>query len=167
MDLSIINIYAPTVAIVVGGLWAYWRFVRERDRYPRVTLEAGIEQVAWFGDERIIRVTVSVRNEGTVRLVIPGMRYTLRTLREGDPLEDGGDDVLGQPVFPHVDVRRRSFTHPRHEYAFVDAGTTATFASLAKVPASARVALAQATLIYRDPDSDFHGAMATIELPVR
>lgn len=167
MDPTYIVTYAPTIALVVGGLWAYWRFVRERDRYPRVTLEARIEQVAWFGDERIVRVTVAVRNDGTVRLVIPKMRYTLRTLRDGDPLEDGGDAILGQPVFPHVDARRRPFTHPRHEYAFVDAGTSTSFSSLARLPASARVALVQVTLRYRDPRSDFHGAAAVLELPVR
>jgi hypothetical protein len=167
MDPSDLIPYAPTIAIVVGGAWAYWRFVRERDRYPRVTLEARIEQVAWFGDERIVRVSVAAKNDGTVRLVIPKMRYTLRTLREGDPLEDGGENLLGQPVFPHVDVRRRPFTHPRHEYAFVDAGTTTSFSSLARLPASARVVIAQVTLRYRDPRSDFHGAAAVLELPVR
>lgn len=167
MDPTDVVTYAPTIALLVGGLWAYWRFVRERDRYPRVTLEAGIEQVAWFGDDRIVRVTVAVRNDGTVRLVIPKMRYSLRTLREGDVLEDGGADLLGQPVFPHVDIRRRPFTHPRHEYAFVDAGTATTFSSLARLPASAQVALVQVTLRYRDPRSDFHGAVAVLELPVR
>lgn len=167
MDPTYIVTYAPTIALVVGGMWAYWRFVRERDRYPRVTLDATIEQVAWFGDERIVRVSVTVRNDGTVRLVIPKMRYTLRTLREGDVLEDGGEGLLGQPVFPHVDVRRRPFTHPRHEYAFVDAGTTTSFSSLARLPATAQVALVQVTLRYRDPRSDFHGAFSVLELPVR
>lgn len=167
MDPTDVVTYAPTIALLVGGLWAYWRFVRERDRYPRVTLEATLEQVAWFGDDRIVRVSVAVRNDGTVRLVIPKMRYTLRTLRDGDVLEDGSEGLLGQPVFPHVDVRRRPFTHPRHQYAFVDAGTATTFSSLARLPASAQVALVQVTLRYRDPRSDFHGAVAVLELPVR
>lgn len=167
MDLTDITTYAETTALLLGGAWAYWRFVRERDRYPRVTLTARVEQVAWHADRRLVRVSVDVRNDGSVRLIIPKMRYTLRTIREGDPPTDGGDDVLGQPVFPHVDVRRRPFTHPRHEYSFVDAGTTATFSSLAYVHGDARVALAQVTLRYRDPDSEFHGAVATVELPVR
>lgn len=157
--------YVEPASVVLGGLWAYWRFVFQRDRYPRVTLTARIEQVAWHAGERIVRVSVDVRNDGSVRLIIPRMRYTLRTLRVDDPLKDGDDDLLNQPVFPHVEVRRRPFTHPRHVYAFVDAGTTTTFTSVARVHPDARIALAQVTLRYRDPRSDFHGAVAVVELP--
>lgn len=167
MDFPDLPTYAEPIAIVVGGAWAYWRFIRERDRFPRVTLTTRLEQIAWHDDRRLVRVSVDVRNDGSVRLLVPKMRYTLRTIREGDPPTDGGDAILGQPVFRHVDVRRRPFTHPRHVYAFVDAGTTATFSSLAYVPEDALIATAQVTLRYRDPDSDFHGSVATLELPVR
>jgi hypothetical protein len=167
MDLNTILPYAPILVPLVGGLWAYLRFVRERARYPRVTLKAAIEQIGWFGGERLLRISVEVKNEGTVRLIIPKMRYTLRTLHEGDLLEGGDDNILGQPHFPHVEVHRRAFTHPRHHYAFVDAGTTTTFISVAQVPSIACIALAQITLRYRDPRSDFHGALAVLELPAR
>lgn len=167
MDWGQLTGYAEPASIVIGGVWAYWRFVFQRDRYPRVTLTPRIEQVAWHSGERVVRVSVDVRNEGSVRLIVPEMRYTLRTLRYGDPVVDGGPEILGQPEFPHVEVHRRPFTHPRHVYAFVDAGTTTTFTSVARVSASAHVALAQVTLRYRDPGSEFHGAVAVVELPVR
>lgn len=159
--------YVEPVSVILGGAWAYWRFVYQRDRYPRVTLTPRIEQVAWHGGGRIVRVSVDVRNDGNVRLIIPRMRYTLRTLREGDPIEDGDDDLLGQPKFPHVEVHRRRFTHPRHVYSFVDAGTVTTFTSIARVHGDARIALVQVNMRYRDPDSEFHGAVAVVELPVK
>lgn len=167
MDPSDLANYAQVVAIVGGGAWAYWRFVLQRDRHPRVTLTAHVEQVAWHGNRRLVRVSVDVRNDGVVRLIIPKMWYTLRTIHAGDLPVDGGDDIMGQPVFAHVEVRRRLFMHPRHEYSFVDAGSTTSFSSLAYVHADATVATAQVTLKYRDPDSDFHGAAVTVELPVR
>ena len=157
--------YVQPAALVIGGLWAYMRFIRERKQYPKVMLTARLDQVAWHDGRRIVRVCVDVRNDGAVRLTIPKMRYTLRTLRQGDPVVDGDAEILGQPVFPNLEVHRRLFFPPTQEYAFVDAGTTATFTSVAHLPANARVALVQITLKYRDPDSDFHGAVALLELP--
>ena len=167
MNPSDLASYAEVLAIVGGGVWAYWRFVRQRDRHPRVTLTAHVEQVAWHGTRRLVRVSVDVRNDGSVRLVIPKMWYTLRTIRAGDMPVDGDDAILGQPVFAHVEVRRRPFTHPRHEYSFVDAGSVTRFSSLAYAHEDAAIATAKVTLRYRDPDSDFHTAADTIELPVR
>jgi len=159
--------YVEPASVIVGGIWAYWRFVFQRDRYPRVTLTPRIEQVARHNGERVVRVSVDVRNDGTVRLIIPEMWYTLRTLRYGDRILDGGPNLLGQPVFPNLEVHRRPFTHPRHVYAFVDAGTTATFTSVARLAPSTHLALVQVNMRYRDPDSDFHGAIAVVQLPVK
>lgn len=61
---------AGVVAIAVGGWWAYDRFIRERDEWPRATLEHYIEHFDLGINQLLVRVVEKIKNTGTVILEI-------------------------------------------------------------------------------------------------
>jgi hypothetical protein len=66
---GIVTNVTTTIALVFGGVWTYFRFLRGRTFSPR--LEIAIEgTVSDFGDAACIRVGVKVRNVGLSRIAI-------------------------------------------------------------------------------------------------
>src|SRR5262245_61152023 len=57
-------------AIVVGGVWSYTVFVKERKQYPHANIEQKISHVALSARANLLRVAVEVTNTGSSRLVI-------------------------------------------------------------------------------------------------
>lgn len=97
-----IKVNVEWVAIIVGGLWAYRLFVKNRKEFPYATIEHNIEY--WYLEDGKIYLTmiVTVKNSGEVRLpltsgiisvqqVLPlhsHIRWPLREANE-DNLKDG------------------------------------------------------------------------------
>jgi hypothetical protein len=59
---------AQIVAIAVGGWWAYSRFIRQREEFPRATLEQVVAHRELDRDNTFLRVAVRVDNVSTVLL---------------------------------------------------------------------------------------------------
>jgi hypothetical protein len=57
------------VAIVVGGLWTYNVFVKERKQYPHANIEQKISHLALPQRNHLLRVGVELTNTGTARLL--------------------------------------------------------------------------------------------------
>ena len=57
-------------AILVGGVWTYTVFVKERKQYPHANIEQRISHVALSQRANLLRVAVEVTNTGSSRLVI-------------------------------------------------------------------------------------------------
>lgn len=72
---------ATVMAIAVGGMWAYWRFVRERTRWPRAQLELVVTHRGLTGEHTLLNVMVRLRNAGTGLMRLTGLRtYVYRVL---------------------------------------------------------------------------------------
>lgn len=153
---------AEVLALLVGGAWAYLRFVWARDRHPRVTLSTGFTVLGPQGqgmDEQVLGVvTVTVRNHGGVRLRFRRATVTVLRLALTDTLQDGGTRLLGQPVFrDDTGVKDRPLFPAAWEYSFVDAGGENTYRSVVRLPTDTSYVLVQARFQYEDDEeSDFH-----------
>jgi hypothetical protein len=55
-------------AIVVGGLWTYNRFIKQREGFPRANLELVVAHRELNSDHTFLRVVVKVDNVGTALL---------------------------------------------------------------------------------------------------
>jgi hypothetical protein len=64
------------VAVVVGGLWAYWKFVRGRIFHRRAELDLAPELIA-DGEPRAVRVRVTMKNTGAANIPVRGAEVTL------------------------------------------------------------------------------------------
>jgi hypothetical protein len=61
--VGVVGTSATTVALVVGGLWAYFRFIKGRTYRPR--LEVGMSgQWRHIGEKYLLHARITVRNIG-------------------------------------------------------------------------------------------------------
>jgi hypothetical protein len=61
--VGVVGTSATTVALVVGGLWAYFRFIKGRTYRPR--LEVGMSgQWRYIGEKYLLHARITVRNIG-------------------------------------------------------------------------------------------------------
>lgn len=56
--------------IIVAGVWAYWHFVRTRERFPGARFEQKVQTWEIDDNHRLIRVTVMIHNHSHVLLCV-------------------------------------------------------------------------------------------------
>jgi hypothetical protein len=95
-----------SVAIVAGGAWAYFRYVYNRERNPRATLEIDVDLLGVQRDQWIVEVNAVVHNQGSVRHRVDDPRLEIRYLVADDRITDGDESVWSQTSFPNSIGRR-------------------------------------------------------------
>lgn len=162
---------AEALALLIGGAWAYMRFVWARDRHPRVTMHTEFTVLGPQGqglDEQLLCVVkVTVKNHGGVRLRFRRATVTVLRLALTDTLKDGGVRLLGQPVFRNdTGVNDRRLFPAAWEYSFVDAGGENTYRSVVRLPTDTSYVLVQVRFQYEDDEeSDFHTDSVVVRVP--
>jgi hypothetical protein len=95
---------AQVAAIAVGGWWTYTRFIRQREEFPRATLEQVVTHRELDRDHTFLRVAVKVDNVSTVLLkteqvrtdvyqVLPVTDDAAAALAAGQLVPDGSRDA--------------------------------------------------------------------------
>ena len=64
-------------AVVVGAIWAYLAFIRERARWPRAQLWLDFDERLLYDEKAFLDVKVRVKNEGRGRLRFADFRVDL------------------------------------------------------------------------------------------
>jgi hypothetical protein len=97
-----------TFAIIIAGLWAFWKFFLEKEREPRAEFDLSAEFLGVQDGKWIIEVSAHLANRGKVRHLMKNPTMNLRYLRASDKVAESADkDHLGQLYFPHSIVRRQ------------------------------------------------------------
>ncbi|MGB5159278.1 hypothetical protein [Desulfobacterium sp. N47] len=65
---NIIQAIITSIAIVIGGIWTYLLFVRQRLNFPKVNIDLIIEDKLISDSHRLAHVKVSINNVGSVVL---------------------------------------------------------------------------------------------------
>jgi hypothetical protein len=76
---------ATIIAIVVGAIWGYWAFLRERTRWPKATLELVISHRELTPERTLLHTKVKVHNAGRGLMKLTRIRidaYQVRPLAE-------------------------------------------------------------------------------------
>ena len=95
--IDLISSSILAIAVVVSGVWGYWLFVQNRQRYPRASIKHSITHVPLAEGKLLLHVTETVRNEGSILLslkcietriqrVDPPPDTLLQSIAEGKPL---------------------------------------------------------------------------------
>jgi hypothetical protein len=160
---------AQTLALIIGGVWAYLHFIWLRERYPRVTMNTDVRILGTQGegaDKQILAsVDVRIRNSGLVRLRFRKATLTVLRLAKDQPLQDGSRKILGQPVFDNAGINDRPLFPPAWEYTFVDAGGENIYRSLIRLPLDTTYVLAMVRFTYEDDEaSDFHSDIVVVSV---
>ncbi len=67
---EIIESIISTLAIIVGGYWAYLKFIRKRESFPRADIEHKIFYKLIGNGKRLVHLSVIIKNIGEVLLSI-------------------------------------------------------------------------------------------------
>lgn len=105
---------AQVLAIFIGGWWAYTKFIRQREEWPRVTVEQVVSNRALSPEQTLLRVAVKAKNDGTVLVEVDDVRVdvyqvlplgaTIGTaLAEGTLVPEGATEV----PWPCIESRHR------------------------------------------------------------
>jgi hypothetical protein len=73
-----------SLALVGGGIWAYWRFVLNRESAHKVDLDVDVTFVLKQGDNWVIEGVALVKNPGSVRLDFKEFTYELHHALSSD-----------------------------------------------------------------------------------
>ena len=65
---SVIESFTMSIGVFIAGVWTYLLFVRQRLNYPKVNIDLSVENILLPGSFRLIHVSVSINNVGSVIL---------------------------------------------------------------------------------------------------
>lgn len=99
---------ATVIALVVGGTWTYFLFVRNRLGYPAVQVQIMPQHVWLPNNKRLIHVAVTVENIGKVKWTASEAELRLRAVV---PLPDDVEELVNEGFDP-VPPKRTEIEFP-------------------------------------------------------
>jgi hypothetical protein len=78
---DVVSNAATVAAICVGGTWAYWRFIRERTRWPRTEVELMVTHRQLDALTVVLHAKAKVRNSGRGLMKLRQLRVDLQRVR--------------------------------------------------------------------------------------
>lgn len=97
---EIIQAAAAVSALVIGGIWTYLLFVRQRQRFPRAEVE---HEIAWSpltNDQALVHVSVEVKNVGNSLIRLTDGYVQIQQVR---PLESALESRIVSGIDPVED----------------------------------------------------------------
>ena len=135
-------------AVILGGAWAYLRFIRNREAHPKVEFEVDVNFVRMQGDFWIVEAVAHIDNKGLVRHNISKFTFSIRYLTATDPVESDGRFLV---CMPHSAAKGSWLPHA-WEDSFVEPGIQTRYSSPARIPKNATVVLIHGKFFYENKD---------------
>jgi len=105
--------YIGIALLAIGGLWAYRKFLHQRQGEPATDIDVDLEFVGTQADAHIVQVTASLENRSLVRHRYRGFTVTIRYLTVEDGVTDG-DAQIGYQLHCPRTIDSRIEGHERH-----------------------------------------------------
>lgn len=158
-----IQSFVTALSLIVGGLWAYRRYVRNEERYPNIEFSADLNFIGKQADWWIVELIATIQNKGKVQHRMSEFRFDLNALYPGDPVDIS--ERWGNQVDFRRPVAEGSFLPSRFGFFFVDPGVTAKYSYVARVPTEAAFLILHCWFNYSDPRKVGHTAERTVQVP--
>lgn len=159
---NIIESVATSLALLIGGFWAYFRFVRQRENTALIDFNVEINFVSKKGDWWIVELIAFVENKGKVQHRIKEFDFELASLNVGDRVETAAQ-YGNQVHFPN-EVAKGSFLPNKCMYFFIEPGLKNKYTYVARIPESAEAIMLHSSFNYLD-GKHFHMAEITVKVP--
>jgi len=102
---SIVQEVTTSIAIIIGGIWTYLLFIRQRLGFPKVDIDISINDILLPEGARFIHAEITLKNTGSVVLISDYAELRLRQVvpvpddlktdleRGCDPVHEGKTEV--------------------------------------------------------------------------
>jgi hypothetical protein len=161
---SIIQSIGAPLALIVGGLWAYRRYVVEESRFPHIETSAEINFIGLHGDYWLVELRAILYNKGRVQHKIEKFGFDLNALFLGDDIELSSE-WGGQVDFPH-ELAKGSFLPESFSYFVIGPSVTAKYSFVTRVPVKATNVILHCWFDYSDGRGYSHTMEAVARVPV-
>jgi len=110
-----------TTAIIIGGIWTYLRFIKNRLRFPRAELSHTVVYKNLTAGKSLLRINLKVLNKGdillpisktwtTISQILPMAGDTLEALEAGKDLPRDNDAEIKWPELGSQEINYESGT---------------------------------------------------------
>jgi hypothetical protein len=154
-----ISSIATTLALIVGGIWTYRRFVRTREAYPKIEFTVDLAFVRKQGGFWVVEAIANMENKGLVRHSIRKFTFDLRYMLPSDAVEVSAPFLA---VVPHK-ASEGSWLPPDWNFTFIEPGLRTRYSCVARIPEQATMALIHGKFYYSD--KLFHTADKLFAVP--
>jgi len=160
--LSDVKAIVEIVAIIVGGIWVYYKFIRQREDHALIDFSVDIVFHARKDDYWIVELVACLENKGKVQHRVHDFTFELSSLDRGDKVElkaEFGDQVY----FPNL-ISKGSFLPASAKYFFNEPGLKNRYSHIARVPVKSELVIMHSNFKYID-GKHFHTAEVTKAVP--
>lgn len=154
---------ATALAVFVGAIWAYLRFVRQEEKHPYINFTADINFICRQQGFWIVELISVIENKGKVPHKFKVFEFDLNALFPGDQIELN-EQFGGQAFFPH-EITKGSWKPEKFKYFFISPGTTSKYSFVTRVPDKATAIMLHSWFEYEDRKKAGHTAERTVRLP--
>lgn len=162
---AIIESLLTSLAILIGGGWTFWKYVLQREAYPKIQFNIDINFISIQDKQILFEVLLVLKNKGTVRHEIDKESFTLkiRYLTKDDKIIQGDLKYNFETKFPHLhevkDVnKKRKIIHESWKNTFLDPGVKQVYSYITALPEDTLCILVKSKFNYSERKSDNYGA---------
>jgi hypothetical protein len=114
--IEIVQGLVTLAATLIGGFWAWSRFVVERGLIPPSQMDLALRTIGCSESAPIVEIAVQLHNKGSSALIVSDLRIRLRYLNDKDEIriiDEPAKAAFGRVNFPHAYVLNNIGTEER------------------------------------------------------
>jgi hypothetical protein len=154
---------ATALAILLGGAWAFWKFVIQRESRAKIEFELELNILGPQLDKLIVEIIAKVTNKGLVRHWLTDFGFDLLYLPKDTPVEFGDIRINHQVLFQPL-LKERYWIPPTWSATFIDPGVCQRYNYVSAITNDASYVLIHARFKYPDARSAFHTAQKVFSI---
>jgi hypothetical protein len=143
---DIVEIIIQSLAIIVGGFWVYFKFIRTRENHPKVQFDLDLLVIGRQDGKIIIELVAIIINKGSVRHWVNDFVCDVLILNKQDKVINGTEEINYQVNFVKANPQKASLENsgksinrivwvPKNWYgSFVDPGVEQKYTYLTSIP---------------------------------
>lgn len=156
------NSILTSLSIIIGGIWIYYRFIRQQENYPNINFSVDLKVIGKQDTYWIVELIAIIDNKGKVQHKINRFDFDLNALFSDDKIETK-EEWGNQVNFPH-ELISGSFLPKSTAFFFVDPATIAKYSFVTKVPENTQFLILHSNFMYDKRKKYGHAAEKTIHL---
>lgn len=160
---KIIQSAATGIALLIGAIWAFYKFYRQRENYSLIDFTVDVEFHSQKDDWWIVELIAYIENKGKVQHRIQDFEFELASLNANDEVTIA-EQFGSQVYFPNI-LSRGSFLQKKYKYFFNEPGLKNKYSFVARVPKDANTVLLHSWFKYLDGKHS-HSAEVTKKVPI-
>jgi hypothetical protein len=164
--LNVVTSAVAMLAVLIGGLWAYTKFILERGLLPPVEFTLDCDRLGVQGEKQLVEILLHLKNMGNSTLVAEDIQTRLRYITSEDEMavfSDAAKPTFGRVNFPHShskaildnDPDSPSLIPVLNYDTFVQPGVDQAYTLVTALPRSATYLLVWAQFRYANCPSTF------------